>query len=87
MEILEWSEIKQKNPKEYLTENEYKIYKDVLKDFNERIGNMNKKNLEMFAENGLGIASMRYARQFADAHKQPNLYKACYHLIFNYNYE
>lgn len=87
MKILEWSEIKQGNPKEYLTENEYKIYEDVLKDFNERIGNMTQKKLSMFAESGLGIASFRYARQHADAHKQPNLYKAIYHLIFSYKYD
>lgn len=87
MKDLTWTEIKNQDPKEYLTESEFNIYENVVKDFTERIRNMNNKSLRHFAENGLGIASMRYARQFADAHKQPNLYKACYHLIFNYKYD
>lgn len=87
MKTLEWKEIKTKQPHKYLTEFEYNIYLEALGDFNERLQHTKPKNIKKFRESGLGISAMRYAKQFADPHKRPNLYKAIYSLVFNYQYE
>jgi hypothetical protein len=86
MKELTWEEIKKGKPKKFLTEEEYKIYAEASKDFKERVGNMSDKKLKKFAETGLGISSMRYAKQFADPHKKPNLYKSVYALMSEYKY-
>lgn len=86
-EELDWKDIQKKKPEEYLTKSELETYNKALSDFNERLQHTKPKNIKKFAESGLGISAMRYARQFANPHEQGNLYKAIYHLVFKYQYD
>lgn len=86
-ENLTWNEIKSKNPKEFLTVVDYKIYQNALSDFTEMLKNSKPKQIKEFAENGLGIWAFRFARQFADAVKNPNLYKSIYAIVSEHKYD
>jgi hypothetical protein len=85
-EELNWHDIVAKEPVDFLTDDEYKIYTSALNDFNERLQHTKPKDIKKFAESGLGISAMRFARQFANPHEKGNLYKAIYKIVMNHQY-
>ncbi len=86
MKQLTWNEIVIGEEINHLSKNEYKIYLKALEDFNERVANTKKNKLKKFAESGLGLSAMRFARSFANPHEQGNLYKSIYKIVMNYQY-
>ena len=48
------------------------------------VDNSTEKQRQDFKKGAVGIFAMRYARMFADAKKQGNLYKKIYQLVFEY---
>lgn len=83
---LSWQEINNMKIEEVLTDDEIKTYNEALNFFNELLSNSTLKQRREFAKSMLGISSMRFARKYADSHKQPNLYKKIYQIVNNYNY-
>lgn len=87
MEELTWGEIIKGEEEKYLSDSEFIIYTKALTDFNERLSNTKKNKIKKFAESGLGLSAMRFAKSFANPHKQPNLYKSIYKIVSNYQYD